>query len=63
MGSGTVRKCGLVGIGVNWLEEVSHCVGRLCALRSYVQAPASAEEIFLLAAHDTVLPGYLQIKM
>lgn len=26
-GSGTVRKCGLVGVGVPLLEEVRHCGG------------------------------------
>jgi hypothetical protein len=29
MGSGTIRKCGLAGIGVALLEKVCHCVGRL----------------------------------
>jgi hypothetical protein len=29
MQSGTVRRCGLVGIGVALLEEVCHCVGEL----------------------------------
>jgi hypothetical protein len=32
MGSGTIRKCGLVGIGVALLEEVCHCVGRFWGL-------------------------------
>ena len=26
-GSGTIRMCGLVGVGVTWLEEVCHCGG------------------------------------
>jgi hypothetical protein len=26
-GSGTIRKCGLVGVGVVLLEEVCHCGG------------------------------------
>ena len=28
-GSGTIRKCDLVGVGVALLEEVCHCVGEL----------------------------------
>ena len=28
-GSGTIRRCGLVGVGVALLEEVCHCGGRL----------------------------------
>jgi hypothetical protein len=28
-GSGTVRRCGLVGVGVALLEEVCHCGCRL----------------------------------
>jgi hypothetical protein len=26
-GSGTIRRCDLVGVGVALLEEVCHCVG------------------------------------
>jgi hypothetical protein len=34
MGSGSIRRCGLVGIGVALLEELCHYVGRaLRALR------------------------------
>jgi hypothetical protein len=29
MGNGTIRRCGLVGIGVALLEETCHCTGRL----------------------------------
>ena len=29
MGSETIRRCGLVGVGVAFLEEVCHCVGGL----------------------------------
>jgi hypothetical protein len=29
MGSGTIRKYGIVGAGVALLEEVCHCIGRL----------------------------------
>ena len=29
-GSGTIRRCGLVGVGVALLEEVCHCGGGLC---------------------------------
>ena len=29
IGSGTIRRCGLVGVGVSLLEEVYHCEGRL----------------------------------
>jgi hypothetical protein len=28
MGSGTIRRCGLVGVGVVLLEEVHHCGAR-----------------------------------
>jgi hypothetical protein len=28
-GSGTIRRCGLVGVGVALLEEVCHCEGGL----------------------------------
>jgi hypothetical protein len=27
MGNGTIRMCGLVGVGVALLEEVQHCGG------------------------------------
>jgi hypothetical protein len=27
MGSGTIRSCSLVGVGMTLLEEVYHCVG------------------------------------
>ena len=30
--SGTIRRCGLVGIGVTLLKEVCYCVGWLCCL-------------------------------
>ena len=29
MGGGTIKRCGLVGIGVALLKEVCHCGGRL----------------------------------
>ena len=29
LGSGTIRRCGLVGVGVALLEEVHHCGGGL----------------------------------
>ena len=29
IGSGTLRRCDFVGVGKVWLEEVSHCGGRL----------------------------------
>ena len=32
IGSVTIRRCGLVGLGVVLLEEVCHCGGRLCSL-------------------------------
>jgi hypothetical protein len=32
LGSGTIRRCGLVGVGVALLEEVCHYWGRLLDL-------------------------------
>ena len=29
MGSGTIRKCSIVGVGLGLLEEVSHCRSEL----------------------------------
>ena len=48
MESGTIRRCGLVGIGVALLEEMYHCVGSLWAPSA--QALPSAKESILLIA-------------
>ena len=41
MGSGTIRRCGLVGVGVALLIDVCHCGGGLLGLSA--QAPASVK--------------------
>jgi hypothetical protein len=41
LGSGTIRRCGLVGVGVALLEEVCHCRGGFEV--SYAQVPPSVE--------------------
>jgi hypothetical protein len=46
--NGTIRKCGLVGVGVAWLEEVWHCVKQ--PLRSQNLKPVP----FLLPVHSDV---------
>ena len=36
MGSGTIRRCGLIGGGMTFLEEVCHCRGRVLRSHMYV---------------------------
>jgi hypothetical protein len=47
-GSGTIRRCGLVGVGVALLQEVCHDGRR--ALRSYIFVQAKHSDSLLLAA-------------
>lgn len=62
MGSGTIWRCGHVGVGLALWEEVCHCGGK--TLRSYsAQAPPSVEETILLAACGHQSPDCLWIKM
>jgi len=45
-GNGTIRRCGLVGVGVALLEEVCHC--EVSFEVSYAQALPSVEHSLLL---------------
>ena len=49
VGSGTIRRCGLVGVGVPLLEEICHCGGRLQGL-IFVQAMLSVKQSLLVPA-------------
>jgi len=48
--SGTIRRCGQVGVGVALLKEVCHCGGELEV--SYAQAISSGVHSFLLWPED-----------
>ena len=51
--SGTVRRCGLIGVGVAMLEEVCHCGG--WALRSVILKVCSQSLLLLPADPDVEL--------
>ena len=55
IGSGTIRRCGLVGVGVTLLQEVCHCGGGLWGL-TYTQAmPSVVHSLLLPAVQDVEL--------
>ena len=61
-GSGTIKRCGLVGVGVALLEEVCHCGGGLWDLSlSCLETVCSwlplGEDVELSAPSAPCLPG------
>jgi hypothetical protein len=67
-GSGIIRRCGLVGIGVALIEEVCHCAGRLWGLLGFRlllsggKIPSSwqplGQDVELLAPPNPCLPAH-----
>jgi hypothetical protein len=63
MGSGTIRRCGFVGIGVALLEEVCHCLGGLWGLVVLNLHLVWKRPSSWLPVEESPILGYLQIKM
>jgi hypothetical protein len=59
--SGTIWRCGLVGIGVTWLEQVCHCEYRLNTLtlgQSVFYQQLLDKDVELSTLPAPCLPGY-----
>jgi hypothetical protein len=65
-GSGTIGRCGLVGMGVTWLEWVCHCgygykILTLVAWKAVFHYQPLDEDIELSAPPAPCLPGYCHV--